>query len=148
MDYSTYDIDFTGEGRRRVHLFSYLLSYSRRQYLRFVESQDLPTTLREHVRAFEHLGGVAATCLYDNMKVVVLRHTDEGPLYNPKFLAFATHYGFTPQACRVRRSLSWIGANATYLPMFRFSLVDEDKRLFFVARWCFKGSIDDWFPLS
>jgi transposase len=104
MDYSSYDIDFTEEGRRRAHLFSYVLSYSRRQYLRFVESQDLPTTLREHVRAFEHLGGVAATCLYDNMKVVVLRHGDEGPLYNPKFLAFATHYGFTPQACRVRRS--------------------------------------------
>ena len=81
-----------------------MLSYSRRQYLRFVDSQDLPTTLREHVRAFEHLGGVAATCLYDNMKVVVLRHGDEGPLYNPKFLAFATHYGFRPQACRVRRS--------------------------------------------
>jgi transposase len=104
MDYSTYDIDFTSEGRRRVHLFSYVLGYSRRQYLRFVEAQDLPTTLREHIRAFEHLGGVARTCLYDNMKVVVLRHGDEGPLYNPKFLAFATHYGFTPHACRVRRS--------------------------------------------
>lgn len=104
MDYSTYDLDFTGEGRRRVHLFSYILSYSRRQYLRFVETQDLPTTLREHIHAFEYLGGVARTCLYDNMKVVVLRHGDEGPLYNPKFLAFATHYGFTPWACRVRRS--------------------------------------------
>lgn len=104
MDYSSYDLDFSVEGRRRVHLFSYLLSYSRRQYLRFVASQDLPTTLREHIRAFEHLGGVAATCLYDNMKVVVLKHGDEGPLYNPKFLAFATHYGFTPWACRVRRA--------------------------------------------
>ena len=104
MDYSSYDIDFSEQGRRRVHLFSYLLGYSRRQYLRFVEAQDLATTLREHIRAFEHLGGVAATCLYDNMKVVVLRHGDEGPLYNPRFLAFATHYGFTPQACRVRRS--------------------------------------------
>jgi transposase len=103
MDYSTYDIDFTAEGRRRVHLFSYVLGYSRRQYLRFVESQDMAATLREHIRAFEHLGGVARTCLYDNMKVVVLRHGDEGPLYNPKFLAFATHYGFTPHACRVRR---------------------------------------------
>jgi transposase len=103
MDYSSYDIDFTEEGRRRVHLFSYLLGYSRRQYLRFVTAQDLATTLREHVRAFEHLGGVAAACLYDNMKVVVLRHGDEGPLYNPRFLAFATHYGFTPQACRPRR---------------------------------------------
>ena len=98
MDYSTYDLDFTGEGRRRVHLFSYILGYSRRQYLRFVETQDLPTTLREHIHAFEYLGGVARTCLYDNMKVVVLRHGDEGPLYNPRFLAFATHYGFRPQA--------------------------------------------------
>jgi transposase len=103
MDYSTYDIDFSEEGRRRVHLFSYLLGYSRRQYLRFVEAQDLATTLREHIRAFEYLGGVAATCLYDNMKVVVLRHGDEGPIYNPRFLTFATHYGFTPWACRVRR---------------------------------------------
>ncbi len=103
MDYSTYDIDFTTEGRRRVYAFSYVLGYSRRQYVRFVDSQDLATTLREHIRAFEHLGGVARTCLYDNMKVVVLRHGDEGPFYNPKFLAFATHYGFTPWACRVRR---------------------------------------------
>lgn len=103
MDYSSYDIDFTDEGRRRVHLFGYVLSWSRRQYLRFVESQDFTTTLREHVRAFQHLQGVAATCLYDNMKVVVLRHDDEGPLYNPRFLAFATHYGFKPWACRVRR---------------------------------------------
>jgi transposase len=103
MDYGVYDIDFTREGRRRVYLFSYLLGYSRRQYLRWVESMDLLTTLREHVQAFHHLGGVARVCLYDNFKAVVLRHDADGPLYNPKFLAFATHYGFRPQACRVRR---------------------------------------------
>jgi transposase len=34
---------------------SYILSYSRRQYVRFVESQDFTTTIREHVRAFEYL---------------------------------------------------------------------------------------------
>lgn len=103
MDYSTYDLDFTEEGRRRVYLFSYVLSYSRRAYLRFVETQDFTTTLREHVRAFEYLQGVAAVCLYDNMKVVVLRHDEDGPLYNPRFLAFATHYGFQPWACLPRR---------------------------------------------
>ena len=103
MDHGVYDIDFVREGRRRVYLFSYLLGYSRRQYLRFVESMDLPTTLREHVNAFHHLGGVARVCLYDNFKAVVLKHDAEGPLYNPKFLAFATHYGFRPHACRVRR---------------------------------------------
>jgi transposase len=103
VDYATYDIDFTEEGRRRVHLFSYLLGYSRRQYLRFVEAQDFETTLRQHVRAFEHLGGVAATCLYDNFKVVVTGYDGDVPIYNMRFLAFATHYGFRPVACRPRR---------------------------------------------
>jgi transposase len=103
MDYGVYDVDFTRAGRRRVYLFSYLLSYSRRAYLRFVEAMDLPTTLREHVQAFHHLGGLARVCLYDNFKVVVLRHDADGPIYNPRFLAFATHYGFRPWACQVRR---------------------------------------------
>ena len=31
------------------------------------------------VRAFEHLGGVAATCLYDNMKVVVTGYDGDDP---------------------------------------------------------------------
>jgi hypothetical protein len=44
---------------------------SRRQYLRFAESQDFTTTIREHTRAFEYFQGLATTCLYDNMKVVV-----------------------------------------------------------------------------
>jgi transposase len=55
MDYSTYDLDFTNEGRRRVYAFSYVLGYSRRQYLHFVEFQDFATTIREHIRAFETL---------------------------------------------------------------------------------------------
>ena len=83
MDYSTYDLDFSDEGRRRVHAFSYVLGYSRRQYLHFVESQDFATTVREHIRAFEHLGGVAATCLYDNMKVVVSGYDGDEPGLQP-----------------------------------------------------------------
>jgi transposase len=103
MDYATYDLDFSDEGRRRVQAFSYVLGYSRRQYLRFVEAQDFDTTLREHVRAFAYLGGVAATCLYDNFKVVVSDYEDDVPIYNQRFLAFATHYGFRPVACRPHR---------------------------------------------
>src|SRR5437763_7915642 len=102
MDYSTYELDFTHEGRRRVHLFSSILGSSRRPYLHIVEAQDMATTWREHVRAFEHLGGVAATCSYDNMKVVVSGSEDDVPIDNPRFLAFATPYGFRPVACRVR----------------------------------------------
>ena len=103
MDYSPYDIDFTAEGKRRVHAFSYVLGFSRRQYVHFVERQDFTTTIREHVLAFKHLGGLAADCLYDNMKVVVTGHDGEQPVYNTRFLAFATYYGFRPIACRPRR---------------------------------------------
>ena len=39
MDYATYTIPFTEEGPRRVQLFSYVLGYSRRQYLRFVSGR-------------------------------------------------------------------------------------------------------------
>src|ERR1700683_4621493 len=103
MDYSPSAISFTAEGRRRVHAFSYLLAYSRRQYVRFVENQDFVTTIREHLHAFEYLGGLAATCLYDNMKVVVTGYDGDQPIYNTRFLAFATYYGFQPWACRPHR---------------------------------------------
>jgi transposase len=103
MDYSPFDIDFTAEGRRRVYAFSYILGYSRRRYLTFVDSQDFSTTIREHVRAFEYLGGVATVCLYDSMKVVVLCWEGEQPVYNPRFLAFCFHYGYRPWACKRRR---------------------------------------------
>src|SRR5258707_803531 len=79
------------------------LPASRRKYLHFLEAQAFAQTLRQHIRAFEHLGGVAATCLYDNRKVVVNGYDGDEPVYNPRFLAFAAHYGFRPVACRVRR---------------------------------------------
>ena len=91
------------EGRRRVNLFSYVLGYSRRQYLCFTERQDFDATIRQHIHAFRHLAGLAATCLYDNMKVVVTRWEDDQPIYNTRFLSFATHYGYRPWACRPRR---------------------------------------------
>ena len=71
--------------------------------VRFVETQDFATTIREHVRAFEYFQGLAATCLYDNMKVVVTGYDGDQPIYNTRFLAFATHYGFQPWACRPHR---------------------------------------------
>lgn len=103
MDYSPYVIAFTAEGQRRVHAFSYILAYSRRQYVRFVEREDFSTTIQQHVHAFEYFGGLAATCLYDNMKVVVTGYDGDQPIYNTRFLSFATHYGFQPWACRPRR---------------------------------------------
>ncbi|MBI2826465.1 MAG: hypothetical protein HYX69_17445 [Planctomycetia bacterium] len=38
----------------------------------------------------------------------------------------------------------WIVRNSRYSPAFRFTLSDEDERLYSVARWCYLGSVDDW----
>src|SRR5262249_24190684 len=37
------------------------------------------------------------------MKVVVAGYDGDDPVYNPRFLAFAAHYGFRPVACRPQR---------------------------------------------
>ncbi len=34
-----------------------------------------------------------------------------------------------------------------YMKMLRFELMDPDKRRYRAERWCFRGSIDDWFSL-
>jgi hypothetical protein len=43
--------------------------------------------------------------------------------------------------------LEWIARHARYGPALRFTLQDEDERLFFAERWCYFGGIDDWVPL-
>lgn len=42
----------------------------------------------------------------------------------------------------------WIASNMRYSPMLRFTLTDEDKRLYSAERWCFLGSIDKFMPLE
>lgn len=42
----------------------------------------------------------------------------------------------------------WVASRAVYLPMFRFTLADAKQRLFSAERWCFRGSIDDWWFLA
>ena len=40
------------------------------------------------------------------------------------------------------------GQGGSYHQMLPFTLTDETTRQFSVDRWCFRGSIDDWFPLN
>lgn len=47
----------------------------------------------------------------------------------------------------VRRDLARIPPKH-YQPILRFKLMDDEERLFSAFRWCFKGSIDDWYPID
>jgi transposase len=99
MDWSPYTLKFTRSGRQTVLCFSYILGFSRRQYIDFTTDRRFHTLIRRHQDAFAHFGGVPATCLYDGEKTVILRWEAGQPVYNPAFVAFITHYHCRPVAC-------------------------------------------------
>ena len=103
MDWSPYTIPFTDVGKAEVLCFSYILGFSRRQYIDFTENRKFFTLIRRHQDAFDHFGGVPRECLYDGEKTVLLRWEAGRPVYNPAFVAFITHYHCKPVACRPGR---------------------------------------------
>jgi transposase len=104
MDWSPYTIPFTRTGKSQVQCFSYILGFSRRQYIDFTLHRDFYTLIRRHQDAFQYYGGVPKECLYDNEKTVVLRWECGRPVFNPAFTSFITHYHCKPIACRQGRA--------------------------------------------
>lgn len=98
-DWSDYNITFTLTGEtQRVTIFSYILSYSRRQYMSLVDDKTQSTLLRELIAAFIYLDGVPLEIKSDNQKACVDRWEMGKAVFNRKFLEFATHYRFRPLA--------------------------------------------------
>src|SRR5271166_1333743 len=108
MDFAHFRTVFTDEPgvERIIWLFSMVLGHSRMLWGRFVLHQDLQTLLRCHAAAFEALGGVPEQILYDRMRTVFHREDpDTSPIiYNRTLLAFASHYGYLPKACKAYRA--------------------------------------------
>lgn len=98
-DWSSYLIDFA-VGRRRIHVCSYVLVWSRRKAFSLHDHEDTYELMEAHALAFARLGGVAAQTKYDRQKTVVLRFEGGQPIYNPRFIDFATYYEFAPHICR------------------------------------------------
>ncbi len=105
-DWSDYNIQFTHENpheQTRVSFFSYILGYSRRQYIEVVEDKTRKTLLRGLINAFIYMGGVPHEIKSDNQKACVDRWEDGRPVFNKEFLAFASHYRFRPLTIRPGR---------------------------------------------
>jgi transposase len=93
-----------GSTRRRLSFFVMVLCYSRLCYLEFSLGEATEHFLSAHQNAFEFIGGVPLKVLIDNPKTAVLNHPfGEKPLFHPRYLDFAAHYGFEARACNVRR---------------------------------------------
>ena len=104
MDWSPYEMHFSRTGKSNVLCFSYILAFSRRQYIDFTLTRDFHTLIRRHKDAFEYFGGIPLQCLYDSEKTVVLRWEGGQPIFNPAFIDFITHYQCKPIACQRRRA--------------------------------------------
>lgn len=146
QDWSPYTLDFTKTGRQKVQCFSLISCFSRRQYIDFGEHEGFFPLIRHHVATFEYLEGVLAEILYDNQKAVVDRWEAGQPIYNPRFLAFATHYGFRPRALpprtpqwkgKVERPFQYVEGNLLNARTFR-DLDDLREH----ARWWMRNVSD------
>lgn len=97
-DWSDYTVHFTGEGMEKVIFFSYILNYSRRQYIEVVEDKTRPTLLQALINAFVYFDGVPLEVKSDNQKACVDRWELGKPVFNKTYLGFSTHYRFRPLA--------------------------------------------------
>jgi transposase len=99
-DWSPYEVTFTTGKRAIVQALSYVLVHSTRKFFELYESNDLHALMDGHKLAFERFEGCAEQCKYDSQKPIVLRWEGHQPIYNPRFLAFSSHYEFRPLAVR------------------------------------------------
>lgn len=100
-DWSEYEITFTAVGETHtVIFFSFILSYSRRQYLEVVPDKTQATLFRALINTFAYFGGVPKEIKSDNQKACVDRWEAGQPIFNTGYLQFATHYQFRPLTIR------------------------------------------------
>jgi transposase len=102
-DWSPFEVTFTHAPAATLQAFGYALRFSTRKYFGFQEGNGLHPLMDEHLHAFERFGGAAHRCKYDSQKPVVLRWEGNQPIYNPRFIDFATYYEFQPVACRRKK---------------------------------------------
>ena len=104
VDWGCYGSVAVGNTRRRLSFFVMVLCYSRMLYVEFTVSQSLEHFLACHQNAFDFFGSVPKKIMVDNLKSAVLRRIlGRPPVFNPRYLDFANHYGFTIAACNVGR---------------------------------------------
>lgn len=106
-------IDFAGKGIavvnpstgevKDVEIFVAVLGASNYTYAEAVLSQDLPSWIGAHIRAFEYFGGVSEILVPDNLKTGITKPCRYEPDLNPTYLDMCQHYGTVVIPARVRR---------------------------------------------
>lgn len=102
VDWGSFGSVAVGETRRRLSFFVMVLCYCRMMYVEFTLSQTMEHFLGCHQNALEWFGRVPGKVMVDNLKSAVLKRiVGQDPVFNPKYLDFADHTGFTIVPCAV-----------------------------------------------
>jgi len=87
-------------GPAQAPMASFVLNNSLYRFSLLTHRETLMDIIQAHIAFFDEIGGVPETIFYDNPKTIIINpRVNE---WNPKFLAFATHYGFIPHTCTIR----------------------------------------------
>ena len=102
VDWGEYGSVRVGSASRRLSFFVMVLCHSRMMYLEFVVSRTTEHFLACHRNAFEYFGAVPGRIMVDNLKSAVIRRLiGQAPVFHPRYLDFAGHFGFEISACGV-----------------------------------------------
>jgi len=98
-DWSEYYLPLTKTGKKeKITFFSFILNYSRRQYICVVDDKSQTTLLDCLINTFVYFGGVPKEVKSDNQKACVDMWDQGRPVFNKRYLEFASHYRFHPLA--------------------------------------------------
>jgi transposase len=126
------------EGKRcKLHLFVFVLGYSRYLWGEFTTSSKRPELFRLLEKAFGEIGGVIEEVIFDNMRQVVdvPRSSSLPAVINSEFTDFSRWSGFTPVASppywpqakgKVERGIRYI--KESFLEGRQFSDLDDLNR--------------------
>jgi len=102
VDWGSYGAVRVGSTTRRLSFFVMVLCHSRMMYVEFTVLQTMEHFLGCHQNAFHYFGAVPQKIMVDNLKSAVLKRiVGRAPVFNPRYLDFARHYGFAIVACNV-----------------------------------------------
>ena len=102
VDWGQFGTVRVGLTERKLSFFVMVLCYSRMMYVEFTVSETMEHFLGCHQNAFHFFGAVPAAIMVDNLKCAVIkRHVGCDPVFNARYLDFASHYGFKIRACGV-----------------------------------------------
>lgn len=109
---------------KKAWVFVMELSYSRYMYVQIVFDQSVTTFIDCHRKAFRYFRRVPKCIKIDNLKAAILEADFYEPTIQRNYAAFAAHYGFIAEPCRV------------YTPTDKGKVESNVK---YVKNNCFKG---------